>query len=169
MKENELKAQKAKLSFYENNNCIWGQVINRTLKQAEGTIGECRYMGISTEVNGNIIQIAQGIWNKDETIKIKNRVVDNNPNISDYFENNMGDISIFSFNCDKNVFEYLVSKNVFIQNKNKLGKSVYYLPYPLLFGEDSPVVEIAADVFSSIKNNYVKINMQVCKLSQTAI
>jgi len=125
------------LTICENNSPIWGYIINQTLEKAEeGKIEEYRYRSILLKKDGKELVLAQGIWNLEEALEIKDRIKDNKLETSDYWDYEDKDRRLILFSCDTKVFNYLVEKKVFVEeDKTANGKKDFRLYYPNLLGE----------------------------------
>ena len=124
------------LTICENNSPIWGYIINHTLEKAEGKIEEYRYRSILLKKDGKELVLAQGIWNLEEALEIKDRIKDNKLETSDYWDYEDKDRRLILFSCDTKVFNYLVEKKVFVEeDKTANGKKDFRLYYPNLLGE----------------------------------
>ena len=123
------------LSVSENNRSVWACSINNVLRKAGGNIGEHRFMGISVNINGEEILLAQGIWNLEQAINIKDGIEGNKPRIEDYFEyeSEKGDKWI-SFESDVSVVKYLIQNNVFNKVKDFCGNETYRVAQSFIFG-----------------------------------
>lgn len=127
------------LTICENNSPIWGYIINHTLEKAEeGKIEEYRYRSILLKKDGKELILAQGIWNLEEALEIKDRIKDNKLETSDYwdYEDKDKDKRLILFRCDTEVFNYLVEKKVFVKkDKTTNDGKDFRLYYPNLLGE----------------------------------
>lgn len=141
-------------TILENSHAIWGLVINNSLSKAENPINEYRYMSILQTINGNNIQLAQGIWNLEEAKVIASRIQNNKPAIFDYSDfiyNN--EKNNFRTRCNKEIVQYLSDKNIFVKN-DPIDTKRYQIYYPKLMGEKESVLRINVHILESFYKKY---------------
>ncbi|MFH1970814.1 MAG: hypothetical protein ABIJ05_00300 [Patescibacteria group bacterium] len=158
----ELKASSdGGLTTSENNRSVWGFAINSVLKNAKGKIGEFRFRDVSLDINGKDILIAQGIWTKEEAEGVKGRVVNNKPDIKDYFNNGEEDES-FIFTSNTKVIKYLIKKQLFQKGTNSNGEEKYRLiHFPILGHNDKYPINIDIYPSKSYKKDCILVKMHI--------
>jgi len=148
----------------ENNRSIWGLVINNVLRKAGGEIGEYRFRGISLEINGKDLLLAQGIWNEKEAEEVKTGVKDNKPRNEDYSE--LGNVENggkrITFTSKTEVIDYLVANGLFVQKGDPKKKEYRLTCFPILWYTKSPL-KYDIRLCESFKKGYTFFVMDIPK------
>lgn len=143
----------------EENNSIWGLLINEKLKKAEDKINEYRFMSISLKEDGSERELGQGIWTLKEAIDISKRLGRKTLSQFDYSEYEYNKVKCFCFDIKPEVFDYLVEKNVFVLSDSEEKR--FTIEYPQLFGERESVLDISISVFDFLKEGCQEIIFQI--------
>jgi len=149
------------LIISENNRSVWSFSINNALRNAEGEVGDHRFMEISVDVNGVEVLLAQGIWNLEQANEVKNGIEDNTPRIKDYFdcETEKGD-NLMHFRSDATVLEFLINNKVFVRGEDYLGNRTYKVVPSFVFANNEKFPN-NMDVYPYKINNTDKVSLMI--------
>ena len=147
------------IKILEDNSPIWGLIINNALKTAnDEKVASNRFIKLSLlDENNKEERLAYGIWDLDCATTIAQRH-STNWDFSLIEHNNETNIT---FDCNNNVFNYLIESQVFKKDEEDGRANKHYMSYPKFIGEERSLIDIDIYHSESCRKDCVKLNIQI--------